>query len=177
ALASPAATISAIVLPTGTTSPACAVTSRRMPDAGASISTVTLSVSISTMDSPLMTRSPGDLIQRRTLPVSCAISSAGRMTFVGIALGDSTAQPGLELGRHGREANAGDAGRGRRRVEDFGVDLTDRISLRARGDRDLEVAQGGEDQRRSEPSFTVGRFDEMAIVDRTPGERSEERQL
>src|SRR5439155_8073779 len=105
--ASPAAKISAIVLPTGTTSPAWALTSRRMPDAGASISTVTLSVSISTIDSPLATRSPGDLIQRRTLPVSCAISSAGMMTFVGIGLGDSSAHPGPELGRGGREADPG----------------------------------------------------------------------
>src|SRR3989442_980330 len=85
--ASPAAKISAIVWPTGTTSPARAVTSRRTPDAGASISTVTLSVSISRIGWPLCTVSPGDLSHLRTLPVSCAISSAGMMTFVGIGSG------------------------------------------------------------------------------------------
>src|SRR5207247_5475076 len=92
----------------GTTSPARAVTSLRVPDAGASISTVTLSVSISTIDSPFLTVSPGDLSQRRTLPVSCASSSAGMMTLVGIA-GRPSALPAerlrrLEdhlLGRHG----------------------------------------------------------------------------
>src|SRR2546427_2578860 len=83
--ASPGATISAIAWPTGTTSPARAVTSLRIPDAGASISTVTLSVSISTIDSPFLTKSPGALSQCRTLPVSCASSSAGMMTLVGIA--------------------------------------------------------------------------------------------
>src|SRR6267142_1233471 len=75
---------SAIFRPTGTTSPACAVTSRSTPDAGASISTVTLSVSISTIGSPFCTASPGRLSQWTTLPVSCASSSAGMMTFVGI---------------------------------------------------------------------------------------------
>src|SRR5262245_34822230 len=108
--AAPGSKISAIVRPTGTTSPGCADTSPSTPDAGASISTLILSVSISTIDSPLFTRSPGDLIQRRTLPVSCAISSAGMMTFVGIALGDSTADPRLQLGRGGGEADAGRAG-------------------------------------------------------------------
>ena len=50
------AKIRAMVWPTGTTSPSCAVTSRRTPEAGASISTVTLSVSISTIGSPLRDR-------------------------------------------------------------------------------------------------------------------------
>src|SRR5438552_2537546 len=98
--ASPAAKISAIVLPTGTTSPTPAVTSRSTPDAGASTSTVTLSVSISTMGSPLATVSPGDLIQRRTLPVSCASSSAGMMTLVGISA--STRQAREDLAGHGQ---------------------------------------------------------------------------
>src|SRR5205823_7978346 len=87
AAGSPGARISAIVLPTGTTSPARAVTSCSTPDAGASISTVTLSVSISTIGSPFLTVSPGALSQRRTLPVSCASSSAGMMTLAGIATG------------------------------------------------------------------------------------------
>jgi hypothetical protein len=81
-----AAAMTAMVWPTGTMSPSCAVTSRRTPEAGASISTVTLSVSISTIGSPFLTGSPGAFIQRRTLPVSCASSSAGMMTFVAIAL-------------------------------------------------------------------------------------------
>src|SRR6266852_5598246 len=82
--ASSEAKISAIVCPTGTSSPARAVTSPRTPEAGASISVVALSVSISTSGSPFRTLSPGDLSQCRTLPVSCASSSAGMMTFVGI---------------------------------------------------------------------------------------------
>src|SRR6266581_6397627 len=82
--ASSEAKISAIVCPTGTTSPARAVTSPRTPETGASISVVALSVSISTSGSPFRTLSPGDLSQCRTLPVSCASSSAGMMTFVGI---------------------------------------------------------------------------------------------
>src|SRR6267142_4189816 len=82
--ASSEAKISAIVCPTGTTSPARAVTSPRTPEAGASISVVALSVSISTSGSPFRTLSPGDLSHCRTLPVSCASSSAGMMTFVGI---------------------------------------------------------------------------------------------
>src|SRR5207245_10282341 len=69
--ASPGAKISAIVLPTGTTSPARAVTSRKTPEAGASISTVTLSVSISTIGSPFLTACPGALSHFNTLPFSC----------------------------------------------------------------------------------------------------------
>src|SRR5438445_83188 len=116
--ASPAAKISAIVLPTGTMSPTPAVTSRSTPDAGASTSTVTLSVSISTMGSPLATVSPGDLIQRRTLPVSCASSSAGMMTVVGISA--STRQAREDL-----------AGHGQRPLDPRGVD----IQMRDRPDR------------------------------------------
>jgi hypothetical protein len=89
-----AAAMTAIVWPTGMTSPSRAVTSRRIPEAGASISTVTLSVSISTIGSPFRTVSPGAFIQRKTLPVSCASSSAGMMTLVDIGLSRrSTPQP------------------------------------------------------------------------------------
>src|SRR5467141_1537713 len=116
--ASPAAKISAIVLPTGTTSPTPAVTSRSTPEAGASTSTVTLSVSISTMGSPLATVSPGDLIQRKTLPVSCASSSAGMMTLVGISA--STRQAREDL-----------AGHGQRPLDPRGVD----VQMRDRPDR------------------------------------------
>src|SRR5262245_32447801 len=82
--ASPAAKTTAIVRPTGTTSPSRAVTSRSTPEAGASSSTVTLSVSISTTGSPFWTGSPGRLSQWMILPVSCASSSAGMMMLVGI---------------------------------------------------------------------------------------------
>ncbi len=78
------AAIWAMVWPTGTTSPSWAVTALRTPEAGASSSIVTLSVSISAMGSPLRTVSPGALIQRRSLPVSWASSSAGMMTLVAI---------------------------------------------------------------------------------------------
>ena len=81
---SPGAKTSAIVAPTGTTSPGRAVTSPSTPEAGASISTVTLSVSISTIGSPLPTRSPACFSHFRTLPVSWASSSAGMMTLVDI---------------------------------------------------------------------------------------------
>src|SRR5262249_51176414 len=46
--------------------------------------TVTLSVSISTIGSPLATRSPGALSQCTTLPVSWASSRAGMMTLAAI---------------------------------------------------------------------------------------------
>src|SRR5262245_20268497 len=82
--ASPAAKTTAIVCPTGTTSPSRALTSRSTPEAGASSSTVTLSVSISTTGSPFWTGSPGRLSQWMILPVSCASSSAGMMMLVGI---------------------------------------------------------------------------------------------
>src|SRR5262245_55620516 len=82
--ASPAAKTTAMVRPTGTTSPSRALTSRSTPDAGASSSTVTLSVSISATGSPFWTGSPGLLSQWMILPVSCASSSAGMMMLVGI---------------------------------------------------------------------------------------------
>src|SRR5262245_34317362 len=82
--ASPAAKTTAIVPPTGTTSPSRALTSRSTPETGASSSTVTLSVSISTTGSPFWTGSPGRLSQWMILPVSCASSSAGMMMLVGI---------------------------------------------------------------------------------------------
>jgi hypothetical protein len=84
--ASPGAPIWAMAWPTGITSPSCALTCIRMPETGASISVVTLSVSISRSGSPLTTASPGALSQRMTLPVSCASSSAGMMTDVAIRL-------------------------------------------------------------------------------------------
>src|SRR5439155_13253444 len=112
AAAAPASSVPttiAIVRPTGTTSPSCAVTSRKTPDAGASISTVTLSVSISTIGSPLRTVSPARLSQCTTLPVSCASSRAGMMMSVGI--GDP---------RSAREDVAGD---GQRPLDRVGVDV------------------------------------------------------
>src|SRR5258705_62453 len=88
-----------------------AVTSRSTPEAGASISTVTLSVSISTIGSPFCTASPGDLSQRRTLPVSCASSSAGMMMLVGIrdsALEDFAGGEQRPLDRGGVDVQMGD---------------------------------------------------------------------
>ena len=49
---------------------------------GASISTVTLSVSTSMSGSPFATSSPSALSQRSTLPVSWAIPRAGMITSV-----------------------------------------------------------------------------------------------
>ena len=66
--ASSGAKMSAIVWPTGTTSPSARSRRQARPEAGASISVVTLSVSISTSGSPFVTVSPGDLSQCRTLP-------------------------------------------------------------------------------------------------------------
>src|SRR5947199_1196215 len=81
---SPSASTSAITSPTGTSVPSGTRTPASVPSAGASISTVTLSVSTSSSGSPLRTLSPSCLSQRRTLPVSCAIPSAGMITSAGI---------------------------------------------------------------------------------------------
>ena len=79
---SPGARISAITLPTVTSSPACAVTAASVPSAGASSSTVTLSVSTSIRGSCLRTGSPSARSQRTTLPVSWATPRAGMITSV-----------------------------------------------------------------------------------------------
>src|SRR5579884_1624405 len=81
---SPAATTTATTSPTGTSSPSCARTPASVPSAGASISTVTLSVSTSISGSPFTTGSPSDFSQRRILPVSCAMPSAGMITSAGM---------------------------------------------------------------------------------------------
>ncbi len=54
-----------------------ALTPARIPSAGDSISTTALSVSTSSSGSPLATRSPSFFRQAISLPLSCAISSAG----------------------------------------------------------------------------------------------------
>src|ERR1700719_2193888 len=82
--ASPAATIHAIVCPTGMSAPTMALMPARIPSAGASTSTTALSVSISRSGSPLVTRSPPFFRQARSLPVSCAISRAGITTLKAI---------------------------------------------------------------------------------------------
>jgi hypothetical protein len=79
---SPAARMNAIACPTGTSCPSLAETPPRTPSAGASISTVTLSVSTSISGSPFATCSPSALIQRSSFPVSWAIPSAGMITSV-----------------------------------------------------------------------------------------------
>ena len=68
--------------PTGTSSPTWAVTLLRTPEAGASISTVVLSVSITMSTSPWVTGWPSAFSHCNSLPVSCAIPSAGMITFV-----------------------------------------------------------------------------------------------
>src|SRR5215471_13690462 len=81
---SPSASTSAITEPTGTSAPSGTAKPARVPSAGASISTVTLSVSTSSSGSPFATCAPSSLSQRRTLPVSCAIPSAGMITSAGM---------------------------------------------------------------------------------------------
>jgi hypothetical protein len=56
-----------------------------VPEALASISTVALSVSISIIASPFVTRSPSCFNQEMSLPVSCAIPKAGMMTLLASA--------------------------------------------------------------------------------------------
>src|SRR5262250_1413063 len=87
AAASPGAKMTAILFPTGTSSPAEAVTFAKIPEAGASISTVALSVSISMSGSPLVTDWPSVLSQLSRVPVSCATPSAGMITSVAIIVG------------------------------------------------------------------------------------------
>src|SRR5712691_12272432 len=78
------ARMAAITCPTGTSSPAAADMRASTPSAGASISTVALSVSISASGSPFATCSPSALSHCTILPVSCDIPNAGRMTSVAI---------------------------------------------------------------------------------------------
>src|SRR6266568_1510031 len=68
--------------PTGTSSPSAAVTLASTPSAGASSSTVALSVSTSTTGSPFFTCSPSTLSHCTILPVSCAIPNTGKITSV-----------------------------------------------------------------------------------------------
>jgi hypothetical protein len=81
---SPGATIHAMVFPTGITSPADAVTPASTPSAVASTSSTTLSVSISAIGSPLAIESPSCFSHEMSLPVSCAISSAGMTMLTAI---------------------------------------------------------------------------------------------
>ena len=80
---SPGLSSQAIVCPTGTTSPTFAVTPDSTPSPAASISTTALSVSTSSSISPLLTCSPSFFFHETSLPVSCAISSAGITTLIG----------------------------------------------------------------------------------------------
>ncbi len=76
--------MTATAWPTGTSSPSAARRAASVPSVGASTSTVTLSVSTSTSASPFTTSSPAAFSQRRTLPVSWAMPSAGMITSVGM---------------------------------------------------------------------------------------------
>ena len=84
--ASPGLTSQAIVWPTGTTSPPCTFTPKRIPSPGDSISMTALSVSTSSRGSPLATVWPSCFSHDISFPVSCAISSAGITTLMGISL-------------------------------------------------------------------------------------------
>src|SRR5262249_44315860 len=68
--------------------PSRALTPLRTPSPGDSISTTALSVSISRSVSPFATRSPSFRRHDTTLPVSCAISSAGMTMLIGIQTSD-----------------------------------------------------------------------------------------
>ena len=81
---SPGSKIIAIRCPTGTSSPAWAITWVNMPEVGASISTVALSVSISISGSPLVTDWPSVLSHLSSVPVCWATPSAGMITLVGM---------------------------------------------------------------------------------------------
>ena len=82
--ASPFLSSQPMVWPTGTTSPTLAVTPPRTPSPPASISTTALSVSTSRRISPFLTASPSFFFHETSLPVSCAISSAGITTLTAI---------------------------------------------------------------------------------------------
>jgi len=68
------------VPPTGTVSPSAAVTSTRVPDAGAGTSMSTLSVVTSTRVSPSLTGSPACLTQLTTVPSVTDSPIAGRVS-------------------------------------------------------------------------------------------------
>src|SRR3984885_6945587 len=72
--------ILAITSPTGTSSPAVADTSVKVPSASASTSIIALSVSTSISTSPRFTGSPACFSHRTTKPVFCAMPSAGMIT-------------------------------------------------------------------------------------------------
>src|SRR5258707_3986119 len=102
---SPARRIQAMVRPTGTSAPGCALTPARKPSAGDSISMTALSVSISRSGSPLATVSPSFFSQEISLPVSWAISSAGMTTLIAIGLMRATwrASARLQISRYARK--------------------------------------------------------------------------
>jgi len=72
--------------PTGAFSPSRTRIAPITPDAGASTSTMTLSVSTSMRGAPCATRSPSRASQRTTVPSSIVSPSLGMMMSVGIDL-------------------------------------------------------------------------------------------
>ena len=82
--ASPASPISAIGVATETVPPSATRIRSSTPDAGASTSTVALSVITSKRGSPFLTGLPSGLIHRTTVPSSCVSPSRGNTTSVGI---------------------------------------------------------------------------------------------
>src|SRR5207249_11531499 len=81
---SPCSPITAIVLPTAT-SPSATAIFRRTPDASASTSWVTLSVSSSYRGSPFSTSSPSDLSHLTIVPDSIPWPRRGSLISVAIA--------------------------------------------------------------------------------------------
>src|SRR5215204_748094 len=72
--------------PNFTKSPSLALTSARVPSTGASISTLTLSVSTSSSASPFLTAEPGTLIQRRILTSSLSSLEPKRGTITSVVI-------------------------------------------------------------------------------------------
>ena len=79
---SPGSPMTAIALPTSISSPSPARILRRTPDASASTSCVTFSVSSSYSGSPFSTWSPSDLSQRTIVPDSMPWPSRGSVTWL-----------------------------------------------------------------------------------------------
>src|SRR3989454_6203428 len=91
----PGAPITAMLAPTGALFPSSTRISSRTPPSSASISTLTLSVSISAMASPLAMGSPGRFFQFRTFPSVIASPIFGMMTSAtGGPPHDGIKQPG-----------------------------------------------------------------------------------
>jgi hypothetical protein len=81
---SPAESIQAMMLPTGSGTSSATLRSRITPEAGASTSIAAFSVSISKIGWPLATDAPSPTYQREMRPSVMSMSTRGRMTSVGM---------------------------------------------------------------------------------------------